>query len=226
MQNSQQELQKVRLQKSIDLAKKIISGQEQMPFLEMSLTIKSNLDKPTMRSVFKGDLGQIGYSVCQTLVTRFVDSFGFSQKLTSIQLETLTVDTLEKFSYDSLEDVVLFFKNCRQGRYGDTHKGLDSNLIFGKWFPEYMKEKSLLREEQKQQEKSKLNENAVNIDELKKTYSKIKDMKKSKRRQEYVDALVVNMDREILENTITEWEKDPRMINLLRLLKLKRKTIK
>ena len=61
--------------------------------------------KALIKSVFKGDAGQIGFSVVNVLVTRFIDSFGFSTKLNPTQIETLTVDILENFQYETLEDI-------------------------------------------------------------------------------------------------------------------------
>ena len=90
--------------------------------IEMSLTLAESDNKAKMRSVFKGDTGQIGFSVVKVLVNRFLESFAFSTKLNDSQVEILTVDTLENFAYESLEDIILFFKMARSGKFGSAKK--------------------------------------------------------------------------------------------------------
>ncbi|MDB0600069.1 hypothetical protein PL373_02635 [Tenacibaculum maritimum] len=74
------------------------------------------------------------------------NSFAFATKLTDDQIDILTVDALDKFSHESLEDILLFFKMARSGKFGTTKRGVDSNLIFGEWFPMYLDLKSRERE--------------------------------------------------------------------------------
>lgn len=124
-------------QETLDLAKAIITKNINLGFYELQLSIDKTIDKPIIKSTFKNENSQIGFTIVSLLVNRFIDSFGFSTKLNESQIELLTVDTLEKFSYDSLEDIVLFFKLARSGTFGTTKRGVDSNLIFGEWFPMY-----------------------------------------------------------------------------------------
>lgn len=198
-----------------------------MPVLEMSLTIEKNLDKPTMRTVFKGDKAEIAYSFAEVIVTRFADSFGFSNKLNKVQIEILTTDALDKFAYESLEDMILFFKYCRSGRYGDTSRGIDSNLIFGRWFPIFMEEKSIAREKINESKKSELKSNSVSIEDLKTAYEKKISAKKQRENQlQYIDKITSTMDRQMLEDTIVTWEKDEKTKPYVKYLKAKRRTIK
>ena len=74
----------------------------------------------------------------------------------------LTIDTLEHFSYESLEDIILFFKMARTGAFGSTKKGVDSNLIYGEWFPAYLEKKAQIRETNYTTEKSNRNNNNNN----------------------------------------------------------------
>lgn len=193
--------------------------------MERSLTIEKTFSKPTLRSVFKGDAGSILFSVANVLVTRFVDSFGFSNPLNDQQIEMITVDTLEAFNYESLEDMVLFFKMARSGKFGTTKRGLDSNLIFGEWFPMYLEQKSYLREQDYEKQKNQRkadpdSKNAVAI-----TYARIAEKKRLKNIQAHVDQITKKMDRQMLEDTILDWEKDPKKAPYVGLLKKKRKDI-
>jgi len=194
--------------------------------MEMSLKIEDTLDQPTTKKVFSGENSQIGYGVINILVKRFIDSFGFSTKLSDTQIEVLTVDTIEKFKYESLDDVILFFKMGRQGLLGTTKRGVDSNLIFGEWFPMYLEKKSLKREERYLREKSILNENTRGLtsEEVKKSYEREKEKANPFRNKvlTYIETITKDISREQLENLISEWEKDEVKKPYIRDLKKKR----
>jgi len=195
----------------------------QLAPLEMQLTISETFDKAIIKSVFKGEAGQIGFSVVKILTTRFIDSFGFSTKLNPTQIETLTVDLLENFQYETLEDIIIFLKMARTGKFGSTGRGVDANLILGDWFPKYLDQKAQKREEIYLKEKHSeiTNTNAVDI-----YYAKIREEKAKKEKQllaeKEIDEMVKNMDRQMLEDTISDWEKRPEMANFIDYLKRKR----
>jgi len=193
----------------------------------MSLTINETFDKAIIRSVFKGEAGQIGFSVVNVLVTRFIDSFGFSTKLNPIQIETLTVDILENFQYESLEDIIIFLKMARTGKFGSTGRGVDSNLILGDWFPKYLDQKAQIREQNYQKEKAQFSDstNAVEQYYAKMRAKKAQDEKESKAKLE-IDEMVKSMDRAVLEDTIADWERKEEMKPYLSYLKQKRLIIK
>lgn len=192
---------------------------------EMSLSLESTFSKPNIRSVFKNETAQIGFSVVSVLVTRFLQSFGFSTKPDPTQIEMITVDTLENFSYESLEDIILFFKMARSGKFGETNRGVDSNLIFGKWFPMYLEQKAILREQEYQKEKALISKVQATDEDVSKTYKRINDAQYKIKVVEYVDKIVLNMDRQLLEDTIADWEKDEEKKQWVYLLKEKRRKV-
>lgn len=193
----------------------------------MNLSIKNTFDKGIMRSVFKDEAGQIGYSVVNVLVTRFIDSFGFSTKLNPTQIETLTVDILENFQYETLEDIIIFLKMARTGKFGSTGRGVDANLILGDWFPKYLDQKAQIREQNYEKEKKQFSEssNAVEL-----YYAKMRKQKAEKQKRELaekqIDEMAKGMNRKQLEETISEWTKRPEMKPYLDYLKRKRQIIK
>lgn len=212
---------------TLDLAKNIVSGSISVSVVEMGLTIDKAINKPVIRSLFKNENGQIGYAVVKVLVNRFIDSFGFSTKLTETQLEILTVDTLEKFSYDSLEDIILFFKLARSGTFGTTKRGVDSNLIFGEWFPMYMEMKAEAREREYIKNKKTITESTISIEDVKKSYEKIKPAETFRDRVlNYIDKITEGINRLELEDLIQAWSEDEQKKEYLRELKAKRLTIK
>ena len=194
--------------------------------MELVLSIDKCLEKPTIRSVFKNEFTQIGFSVVKVLVVRFMDSFGFSTKMNDIQIDTLTVDALEKFSYDSLDDIVLFFKMARSGSFGTTKRGVDSNLIFGEWFPMYLEKKAEIREQNYLKQKAEDSRTQATDEDVKSTYEKIAKKNMVRKVELYVEKIIQTMDRQLLEDTILDWSKDPIKKPYLDILKRKRKTIK
>ena len=213
------------------LANLIASKQIQVATIEMNLNIAKTLSKPIIRNVFKNADGD-AFTLITILVKRFVDSFGFSTKMSESQIEMLSVDTFEKFSYESIEDVILFFKMCRSGSFGATNRGVDSNLIYGDWFPKYMEFKSIEREKMIEENKNKSNIDArgVSLEAIYK--NKLKKLKSNTKKdfetqvKEHVNHICKNFDRQMLEDTITDWIKDENKKDWVHLLKLKRKEIK
>ncbi len=212
-------------EETLSLSKSIIAGNAGLAQMEMGLSIQDTFAKPTLRSVFK-DHGDIGFSVVTILVKRFADSFGFSSKLSENQIETITVDTLENFAYESLVDVILFLKMARSGKLGTTGRGVDSNLIFGEWFPKYLELKAVRREENYMNTKNSSNSIPVSVDDVKKTYLQNHERKQSLKAKEFIDGLPERINREQLEAMISKWENDESKKPYLRMLKAKRKYIK
>jgi hypothetical protein len=214
-------------QKTLDLSKNIIAGTVSIAPVEMQLTIQQTFDKALIKSVFKGEAGQIGFSVVNVLVTRFIDSFGFSTKLNPTQIETLTVDILENFQYETLEDIIIFLKMARTGKFGSTGRGVDSNLILGDWFPKYLDKKAEIREQNYQVEKTEFINNNSAVDLYYKNIQKKKEQKKIFDNMiSDIDKMVLNMDRTMLEETILDWSKKDEMKPYLDYLKRKRLIIK
>ena len=214
-------------QETLDLAKNIVAGTVNVGAYEIGLSIDKNLEKSVIRFLFKNENGHIGFSVVKILVNRFIESFGFSTKLSETQLEILTYDTLEKFSYDSFEDIVLFFKMARSGTFGTTKRGVDSNLIFGEWFPMYMEMKAEAREREQLKQKKQTEESLLSIEDVKKSYEKIQVGNSFRDRVlNYIDKITEGITRLELEDLIQAWSEDEQKKPYLRELKAKRLTIK
>lgn len=215
----------IRNNETLEIAKQIIKG-ESMIQMEMNLKLSDTLGKPIMRSVFKGDTGAVGFSVVQTIINRFVMSFGFSTPPTPAIIEMITMDTLENFAYETLEDIVLFFKMSRTGKFGAAKKGLDSNMIFGEWFPKYLELKSEARENQYIKKKGESTGPNITLQDVKKTYLKIESRKRHSKIISYIDNLTSAFNRKMLEECIVIWSKDPEKRKYLNYLKSKRRIIK
>lgn len=210
----------------MELVEGILSKSISLAQTEIKLTTSDVIGKPLIRTVFKGK-DNLAFTFVSGLVKRFVDSFGFSTKMNESQIEMLSVDTFEKFQYESVEDVILFLKMCRSGSFGATNRGVDSNLIFGEWFPKYMEIKSDAREKEYEKEKSSLSieQRGVEYSEVIKTYKKASNISFEKRVSDYVDRISKDMDRQMLEDTIIDWEKDPERSAYVYMLKKKRQVV-
>ena len=217
-----------KLQKTLDLSKNIISGKAQLPFIEMGLTMKDTFQGITIRSAFREEAGQIGYSVINLLVRRFVDSFGFATKMNETQIEVLSVDTMEKFSYETLEDVILFFKMARTGQFGTTMRGVDSNLIFGDWYIKYLEIKAEHREKDYEKTKIEQKTELVSLEDVRKSYHKQKNTGKKfiEKVIERINEITQDFTRKDLEKLISEWNKDTSKKDFIQYLKRKRLDIK
>ena len=209
---------------TLNLSREIIEGKFNVANIEMSLSIKDCLEKPIIKTVFKQH-PEVGFGVVKVLTKRFLDSFGFSTKMNETQIDMLAVDAIENFRYESLEDVVLFFKLARQGKFGTTSRGVDSNLIFGEWFPLYLDMKSQQREEKHTSESKKLSESVLTIEDVRKSYQK-QVLSTEQKIENRINEITKDFDRAMLEDLIVDWQKTPEKHPYLKYLKKKRKEIK
>ena len=217
---------RVKLEKTLEFSFKIINGNANLAQVERKLKIEETFSQPIINSVFKGEYGSTGFSVIRILVDRFINSFGFSTKMTPDQLDMITVDTFDAFGHETLVDVVLFFKMARSGKFGDTHRGVDSNLIFGKWFPLYMEKKSLARERVYEDNKQTRKDISISMESVEITYRKTMAKKLKENESAFIDNFTKNMDRQVLEDTIHTWGNHAELKKHIAVLKLKRRTIK
>jgi hypothetical protein len=194
--------------------------------IEMGLAINQVFDKPVISSVFKNESGQIGFSVVRVLSKRFLESFGFSTKLSDVQIDTLTVDILEFFQNETLEDIILFFKMARSGKFGTTNRGVDSNLILGTWAVEYLELKCIERENIIEREKKRMWKEEMDLESIQKVYKKLSEKTFVQKVEAYVDRITKDFDRQMLEDLIIDWEKDPQRSPYVGILKKKRTTIR
>lgn len=217
---------RAKQEKTLDLCRQIVSDKNHISILEMSLTIQNSLDCSNIKSVFKNENATIAYSIMKILVVRFLDSFGFSTKHNETQIETITVDSLENFSYESIEDAVIFFKMARQGKFGTTNRGIDSNLIFGDYLPKYLDIKSIKREELHNREKQGAVNSVLTLDDVKKAYKIKSPQQQHDAIKKRINEITIGFSRQDLEDLIKLWQNDVVKKPFINHLKSKRLTIK
>lgn len=177
-----------------------------------------------------GEIGTIT-AICY-LLNRFNATFNVGKSLTMTQAALLASDIVEKYPYETIEDIVLLLKHVRQGHIGDGKDyKLDGQNFMTKWLPEYLDKKYLELERINQREiASKSNEeniqkNAVQQFYEKRNREKLAEIKKQQMRSD-IDEMVKNMDRQMLEDTISDWQKKPEMKFYIDYLISKRREVK
>lgn len=198
--------------------------------LEKNISIQTAIDGTKLSKLERqiGDFGIIT-AICY-LLNRFNTNFNVGKKLTGEQSALLASDILEKYPYETIEDVFLMLKMVRQGIIGDGKDyKLDGQNVMTKWFPEYLEKKYEAFERQKQKEQSELN-NSNSDNAVEQYYAKMRRKKALKEKEEKmraeIDLMVKNMDRQILEDTINDWSKKEEMKPYLDYLKQQRQKVK
>lgn len=205
-------------------------NESKLIILEKNLSIPKSIEGSKLSKLERqiGDFGIIT-AICY-LINRFNTNFNVGKKLTIEQSALLASDIVEKYPYETIEDVVLMLKMVRQGIIGDGKDyKLDGQNVMTKWFPEYLEKKYEELERQKKKELSEMN--TVNSDNsVEQYYAKIRRQKAQKEKEDKakmeIDKMCQNMDRQILEDTISDWAEKEEMKPYLDYLKQKRKNIK
>lgn len=199
---------------------------------EKNLSLSNAIDGTKLKKLEKsvGEINTIT-AICY-LLNRFNSNFNVGKSLTQQQSALLAADIVEKYSYETIEDVVLMLKQVRQGILGDGKDyKVDGQNVLAKWFPEYLEKKYIEFERQKKQENSDSEMEKINrSNAVHQFYEKRKAEKARKEKQEQmhqeIDEMVQNMDRQMLEDTIFDWERKPEMQPFLDYLRKKRLVVK
>ena len=195
---------------------------------EKNLGISEAIGGTKLKSLEKtiGEISTIT-AICY-LLNRFNANFNFGKALTQQQSAILASDIVEKYPYETIEDIVLMLKQVRQGIIGDGKDyKLDGQNVMAKWMPEYLDKKyaEVERLNKIPKKEEKMEECAVEI-----FYRKRREKKALEEREKQmhfeIDEMVKLMDRQMLEDTISDWEKKDEMKPYLDYLKRKRKEIK
>jgi hypothetical protein len=193
--------------------------------LEKRLKIDNAIEGTKLNKLEKS-LGEINTTkVITYLLMRFSDNFNVGKNITSVQASIMAIDIIEKYPYETIEDVILLLKYVRQGVIGDGKDfKLDGQNVLAKWFPEYLDKK--YAEVERLNKANPITETTTSNNAVEQFYKKRRD-DKFKKEQSYkirlqVDEMVKNMDRQMLEDTILDWSKDEKLSQHIDYLKQKR----
>lgn len=199
---------------------------------EKNLKLEHAIDGTKLKKLEKtvGEVGTIT-AICY-LLNRFNSNFNVGKSLSITQAALLAADIVEKYPYETIEDVVLVLKQVRQGILGDGKDyKLDGQNVLAKWFPEYLEKKYIEFERIKKQEIDSIAAQNNSKDHPVTQFYEKKRKEKARQEQEKamkteIDEMVKSMDRQMLEDTIVDWEKKEEMKPFLDYLKRKRLEIK
>jgi len=199
---------------------------------EKNLSLSHAIDGTKLKKLEKtvGEIGTIT-AICY-LLNRFNANFNVGKSLTQSQSALLASDIVEKYPYETIEDVVLMLKQVRQGIIGDGKDyKLDGQNVLAKWMPEYLEKKYIEFERIKKKETSSTQaENDIRSNAVHQFYEKRKAEKAKKEQTEKmhqeIDEMIQNMDRQMLEDTIKDWERKPELQPYLDYLRQKRLVVK
>lgn len=216
-------------QQSMQLMQCLASNNEVgLIVFEKNLTVSNAIDGTKLRKLEK-EVGEVNTitAICY-LLNRFNANFNVGKSLTIQQSATLASDIVEKYPYETIEDIVLMLKQVRQGIIGDGKDfKLDGQNVLAKWMPDYLDRKYAEVERKNQKENEALAEenNAVEMFYAKRREQKAREEREQKAKL-HIDEMVKSMDRQMLEDTITDWSKKEEMKPYLDYLKCKRLIIK
>lgn len=216
-------------QQSMQLMQCLASNDEVgLIVFEKNLTVSNAIDGTKLRKLEK-EVGEVNTitAICY-LLNRFNANFNVGKSLTTQQSATLASDIVEKYPYETIEDIVLMLKQVRQGIIGDGKDfKLDGQNVLAKWMPDYLDRKyaEVERKNQKANEALAEENNAVEMFYAKRREQKAREEREQKAKL-HIDEMVKSMDRQMLEDTITDWSKKEEMKPYLDYLKRKRLIIK
>ena len=201
---------------------------------EKNLDISKAIEGTKLKKLEKtvGEIPTIT-AICY-LLNRFNANFNVGKSLTQTQSALLASDIVEKYPYETIEDIVLMLKQVRQGIIGDGKDyKLDGQNVLAKWMPEYLDRKYTEVERQHKKKQAEIlaeqnsNEHPVTAFYAKKRAEKAK-VEKDQRIHAEIDQMVMQMDRQMLEDTILDWESknDAELNEYLPYLRKKRQSVK
>lgn len=198
---------------------------------EKNLSITAAIDGTKLKKL-ENAVGEIPTitAICY-LLNRFNSNFNVGKSLTTTQSALIASDIVEKYPYETIEDVVLMLKQVRQGIIGDGKDyKLDGQNILAKWFPEYLDKKYAEVERVNKIAKDEISKaDSADDHPVTKYYAKLRAKKlqdeKEKQIKAKIDEMVTDMDRQMLEDTILDWSKNSEMLPYLDYLKSKRQKV-
>lgn len=198
----------------------------ELMMLEKQMDLPKAIDGTRLNKLERelGDITMV--KIVTYLLMRFSEGFNVKNKLTPEQAAQTAIDIIEKYPYETIEDILLLLKQVRQGLIGDGKDyKLDGQNILNKWFPEYLDKKYIeVERQQKQTQYNNSNDDEphpVTVFYEKRRKEKLQKEKDDLMKKE-IDEMLKNMDRQMLEDTIVDWERKEELKQWVGYLKSKR----
>lgn len=125
-----------------------------LPTIERTVNLQACIEGKTLKALERENLGKELKISLDLQLMRLAASMNLTRNITGAQVETIVLDLIELFPYETLEDFILVFKRIRQGYYGTDYNRLDGATIRG-CMQKHLDEKAALREKNHNIEKSR-----------------------------------------------------------------------
>jgi hypothetical protein len=97
---------------------------------------------------------------------------GLSIEIDNHAIQILIEDIVDKYKFDSIEDIQVCLKNGRQGNYGTTYGKLNM-VVISDWMGKHLEKKAIAREKRHHERANELHKhNWINKDEYSKSVTK------------------------------------------------------
>lgn len=138
--------------------------------------------KPINEQIIKFGRNEVNIQISNSV---FKCAIGLNIELTNFQSQILIEDIVDKYKYDSIEDIQQCLKNGRRGDYGPTY-GKFNMIVISEWMNKHLEKKSIARESQLKKQKHDFKDreeyesavkvgSKINAEEKKTKKSKAKD---------------------------------------------------
>ena len=134
---------------------------------ERRLTLDIAIKGKNMQSILKTHGDELPLKALSGIILLTTEFFsGSGTQMTAAQSFQTASLLLDSYPAETIEDVLLCFKNAKQGRYGKIYNRIDGQIIF-EWFKQYLDEKYSYIEMKHHNEKHEKNDqNNVTLDLL------------------------------------------------------------
>lgn len=114
---------------------------------EDALTITDSINGTALTKVERALTKPNLTKIISYLVLRTASNFNVGKNITPEQAGMIAYDMVDKYKWETLEDIVLMFKYARQGKIGDgKNYNLDQQTILHSWMPQFLELKAEQRE--------------------------------------------------------------------------------
>jgi hypothetical protein len=121
---------------------------------ERGLKIRDNLQKPSLVKEIKHHGERKIMHVLYAIVKSNIKQFKTPRPMDDDDIITFCSDFIDVHRHEAIDDLLLMFKNARQGVYGTDYNRLDGPTL-NAWFTQYLDQKAATREQIKHNEKMK-----------------------------------------------------------------------
>lgn len=122
----------------------MLSGSDNILTQLIQITKTSDLlkAKPINEQIIKFGKNEVNIQISNSV---FKCAIGLNIELTNFQSQVLIEDIVDKYKYDSIEDIQQCLKNGRRGDYGPTFGKLNM-IVISDWMSNHLEKKSAARE--------------------------------------------------------------------------------